>query len=95
MTWQDFETQFGLFYSSYSMPNVILPFLGGKFVDSVGTTISLALFSTFIIGGQVLFTLGLQANQLWLMLIGRIVYGFGGDNLMITQVSYYNYICSY
>jgi hypothetical protein len=26
---QDFETQFGLFYSSYSMPNVILPFLGG------------------------------------------------------------------
>jgi MFS family permease len=81
----NFEYLFGLLYSAYSVPNILLPFLGGTFVDRVGTSTALVLFSALILGGQVLFTLGVQADQLWLMLLGRAIYGLGGDNLTIAQ----------
>ncbi len=52
------QTYFGLLYSVYSFPNVILPFLGGFFVDFFGVRIMLIIFSSFILGGQALFALG-------------------------------------
>jgi MFS family permease len=81
----DFEYQFGLLYSSYSFPNLVLPFLGGTFVDKVGIPTALILFSVLILVGQAIFTVGVQANQLWIMLLGRAVYGAGGDSMIVAQ----------
>lgn len=74
----DYETMFSLLYTVYSIPNVILPFFGGYFVDKLGTRICLIAFTLFITCGQVVFAIGLQAKSWPLMFLGRVIYGFGG-----------------
>lgn len=77
----DFETYFSLLYTLYSVPNIILPFFGGYFVDVLGSRLCLIIFSCLISAGQILFAFGLSIKSWPLMFIGRIVYGFGGESL--------------
>jgi len=79
------ETNFQLLYSLYSFPNVILPFFGGVLVDRVGARTALLLFGSFITLGQCLLALGSASQSFTLMLVGRIVFGFGGESLTVAQ----------
>jgi len=45
------EIDFNLFYTIYSMPNILLPIFGGVIVDRFGSRLSLILFINFIIIG--------------------------------------------
>lgn len=80
----DFETLFSLLYTVYSVPNVILPFFGGYFVDSWGVRICLLIFACLITIGQTVFALGLSLKSWPLMLVGRVIFGFGGRSAYIT-----------
>jgi MFS family permease len=43
--------QYNLFYSVYSLPNIILPLFGGYFLDKIGIRLGLVLImSTITIG---------------------------------------------
>jgi MFS family permease len=44
---------FSLLYTVYSIPNVILPFFGGFFVDKFGARACLLVFTVCILVGQV------------------------------------------
>ena len=44
----NFDYDFQLLYSVYSLPNIALPLLGGVLVDRAGVRFSLLLFSTLI-----------------------------------------------
>ena len=79
------ETNFQLLYSLYSFPNVVLPFFGGVLVDRVGARTALLLFGSFITMGQCLLALGASSKSFTLMLVGRIVFGFGGESLTVAQ----------
>jgi len=79
------QTWYGLFYSVYSFPNVILPIFGGFFVDKFGVKLMLMLFAGFIVTGQLIFALGGSIKSVPLMLAGRVVFGFGGENLTVAQ----------
>jgi MFS family permease len=69
-------TQFTLFASLYSWPNVILCFFGGFLIDRVlGIKWGAAIFSCIVSLGQILFALGAYVDQVWLMYIGRFVFG--------------------
>lgn len=81
----DFETLFSLLYTVYSVPNIVLPFFGGYFVDSWGVRICLLIFACLITAGQVVFALGLSIKSWPVMLIGRVIYGFGGENLGVAN----------
>jgi hypothetical protein len=78
---EDFETLFSLLYTVYSIPNVILPFFGGYFVDRLGVRLCLIVFATLITLGQFIFAIGLSAKSWPIMFLGRVVYGLGGENL--------------
>jgi MFS family permease len=76
----DFETMFSLLYTVYSIPNVILPFFGGYFVDKLGVRLCLLVFASLITAGQLVFAFGLSIKSWPVMLIGRVLYGFGGES---------------
>lgn len=67
------------------MPNIILPFIGGLLVMNYGIRKTYFLFGFFILIGQMIFALGCQATNMNLMLIGRVLFGFGGECINICQ----------
>uniref|UniRef100_A0A8C9W5M0 Lysosomal dipeptide transporter MFSD1 n=1 Tax=Scleropages formosus TaxID=113540 RepID=A0A8C9W5M0_SCLFO len=63
-------------YAWYSWPNVVLCFLGGFLLDRL-----LFLF-------KVIFAAGALFNAFWLMILGRFVFGIGGESLAVAQNTY-------
>ena len=43
------------------------------------------VLSLLLIFGQATFTFGYQIRSMYTMLLGRIIFGFGGESLNITQ----------
>ena len=81
---KDFTTHFNLLYTCYSVPNIILPFFGGHFVDRWGSK-SCVLFAVLLLLGQLIFTVGVDERNWYIMLLGRTVYGLGGENLTVSS----------
>lgn len=83
------ESEFMSFYMWYSWPNVILCFFGGFLIDRVfGVRLGAIIFSCFVTVGQVIFSLGALFNLIWLMDLGRFVFGIGGESLAVAQNTY-------
>lgn len=67
---------FTAFYSWYSWPNVILSFVGGYLIDRVfGIRIGALVFGSMVFFGQLIFAFGAFNNHIWLMDIGRFIFG--------------------
>lgn len=80
----NFEFHFNLLYSVYSLPNVVLPFAGGYFVDRTGAAVCLTLFAAACGVGQTIFAFGLFYKQWKMMWLGRAVYGLGGESICVA-----------
>ncbi|KAJ3118756.1 hypothetical protein HDU96_009345 [Phlyctochytrium bullatum] len=80
-----FQWQINLLYSAYSLPNIFLPLVGGLFVDFLGPSRMLMVFSVLVCTGQALFAAGLAMKNFWLMVFGRLVFGLGGESLEVAQ----------
>lgn len=63
----------------------MLPLVGGLIVDKLGVRIGTFLFSFILIIGQGVFMAGCTLEWYWLMLVGRFVYGLGGECLCVSQ----------
>jgi MFS family permease len=78
-----------LLYSIYSWPNCILAFIGGFLLDKVtGVRKGAMLFCGLVALGQLIFALGCQWKLFWLTVVGRFVFGLGGENLTVAQNTY-------
>jgi len=81
--------QFANLYSWYSWPNVVLPVVGGFLMDRVlGIRFGTMVFAFIICIGQAIFSLGGFLDRLWVMEIGRFVFGIGGESLAVAQNTY-------
>lgn len=70
------ETEFTIFYSAYSYPNVILCFFGGFLLDTVfGIRLGAIIFAALICVGQVIFAGGALMDNYYVMVLGRFVFG--------------------
>jgi len=56
-------------YTVYSIPNIILPFFGGYFVDWFGARWMNVIFSSLITAGQLLFAVGDHMKSFPVMLV--------------------------
>jgi MFS family permease len=83
----DFEYIFNLMYSVYSLPNIILPLIGGIMIFKYGYRIMFLVFGFSILIGQLIFALGCSMKSIIIMLIGRTIFGFGGESINTTQFS--------
>jgi len=81
--------QFSSLYAWYCWPNAVLPIVGGFLMDRVlGIRFGTMVFAMFIVIGQLLFALGGFVDRLWVMEIGRFVFGIGGESLAVAQNTY-------
>ncbi|KAG1715047.1 Major facilitator superfamily domain-containing protein 1 [Nymphon striatum] len=82
-------TKYSLLYAVYSYPNMILCFFGGFLIDRVfGLRWGAIIFSGFILVGQIVFATGAYYNIFWLALVGRFIFGLGGECLAVAQNLY-------
>lgn len=73
------NTQFGLLYSVYSIPNVILPLLGGTLADALGLRMLSIICSLLVTAGTLLVALGFHvtpAHGFVVVVIGRSIFGY-------------------
>ena len=81
--------QFSNLYAWYCWPNGVLPIVGGFLMDRVlGIRFGTMVFALFIVIGQIIFALGGFFDALWIMEIGRFVFGIGGESLAVAQNTY-------
>lgn len=86
-------TQFGMLYSIYALPNVILVIFGGKLVDVWGVHMVGLLTTALITIGAVLVALAPSLGVLGfkgrfaVMLIGRFIFGAGAESSYVVQNS--------
>ncbi len=88
----------GLLYSIYSLPNIIMVFLGGMVFDKIGSRKAAILFTMIMFIGtaivatapgiqiQLPFLSAFVTNKtlLW-MLAGRFLFGIGSESLIVAQ----------
>lgn len=83
-----FELYFNLLYSVYSIPNILLPFLGGHLVDTVGMRACIVVYSLLVLTGQIITALGITVHSMAIMLLGRLIFGLGGECLVVGQSAF-------
>ncbi|KAH7032246.1 major facilitator superfamily domain-containing protein [Linnemannia elongata] len=84
MTDDQFAYFLNLLYTTYSIPNVILPWLGGYAADRFGHNKLLIVLSIFVVLGQLVVCLGLERRNIGIMIIGRVVFG-AAESLAVAQ----------
>lgn len=68
-------------YTAYSAPNTILPIFSGALVGKFGEKWLLYATVACIVVGQLIFTLGVDFRYVWAIVLGRTIFGFGGETL--------------
>ncbi|KAJ0181914.1 hypothetical protein K1T71_002636 [Dendrolimus kikuchii] len=82
-------SQFALLYSIYSWPNVVLCFIGGYLIDRYfGVRLGTVIYMTIVFIGAVVFALGAYVNAFWVMILGRFIFGIGGESLQVAVNNY-------
>lgn len=79
------STHFSLLYTVYSIPNMVLPILGGVFLDRIGMRQGLILFTSILTVGQLVFTMGGYQSNFDMMIAGRVIFGIGGESMCVAQ----------
>ena len=81
----EFEYHLNLLYTIYSAPNIVLPFVVGRALDRYGSRSFLIGLSLLMCVGQAVFAMGV-GSRMWIwMLIGRLIFGLGGESLAVAQ----------
>jgi MFS family permease len=84
----DFETLYSLLYTIPAIPNIILPFFGGYFVDTLGAPKCMIVFISLIASGHAIFAFGLSIKSWTVMFIGRAIFGIGETSNSICTSTY-------
>ena len=80
-----FQFQLTAMYSIYSVPNIILPLFIGGLLDKYGTSKLLIILSGLVSLGQCIFCIGVEQKCFSVILVGRLVFGLGGESLTVAQ----------
>ncbi|KAF9439310.1 hypothetical protein BGZ76_003840 [Entomortierella beljakovae] len=79
------NTQFSLLQSSLTLFPTIIPLVGGLLVERYGTGPSSIVFTSIIILGQTIITIGCWTNSVKIMIIGFILFGLGAAPITLIQ----------
>ncbi|OQR94528.1 Major Facilitator Superfamily (MFS) [Thraustotheca clavata] len=75
------NTVYGAFNSAVSIPNMIIPFFGGRILDCKGH-LTILYFLLLMCAGQALFAYAMELRCLWLAMAGRIIFGLGEGSVV-------------
>lgn len=78
------NSRFGLLFSFYSLPNLLfLVVIAGFVLDRIGVRKAGTFYAFLILLGSLITSLG-AGKSFWMMLIGRIVFGFGSEAALLV-----------
>lgn len=69
--------------SVYALPNAVIPLLSGPFFSKYGRWSGVIAIATLIFTGICVTGLGVYSGTFWLMVVGRLVYGLGGESIYV------------
>lgn len=78
------EAKIGALYTSYSLPNILMPYICVKLFKSTNKN-QLLYLGIIAIVGQMFFNLGIFLKSLTVMLVGRILFGIGCESYSAIQ----------
>lgn len=78
------QSEIGTMYSMYSWAAILTLLAGGLLIDKVGTRKASLLFSVLVTVGAGLVA---WAPNLWILYIGRFIFGAGGESLTVCQAA--------
>ncbi|EQC25821.1 hypothetical protein SDRG_16336 [Saprolegnia diclina VS20] len=76
------NTIYGAFNSAVSVPNMIIPFVGGHLLDCKGH-VTILYFLILMCCGQALFAYAMELHSIWLAMAGRIIFGLGEGSVVV------------
>ena len=86
--WLKVETvQISLLYSIYSLPNIIFSPVTGYVIEKLGCNKSAVLYTALVFFGQLIIYYGIENRSYFYVILGRGIYGIGGEGLTILQLT--------
>jgi MFS family permease len=82
---ESFEYFYSMMYSVYSLPNIVLPIVGGLLIFRFGNRIIYIYAALCIMIGQFIFVIGITKKDVFWTLFGRVIFGLGGETINTTQ----------
>lgn len=79
-----FAYNFNLLYSVYSLPNIVIPIVFGALITRWGLKSVYVLLVACVFIGQVVVVAGVRMNSMSLMLLGRVIFGLGGESINVA-----------
>jgi MFS family permease len=85
------ETHVGLLFCGYSLPNIVMPLLGGLINDHLGVRAASCLFSFVVVVGSAVCWLAVSVEavdadqRFGVMMLGMAVFGVGSESLYVAQ----------
>ncbi|KII70927.1 Major facilitator superfamily domain-containing protein 1 [Thelohanellus kitauei] len=70
------EVQYNAISSFYSIPNIFLLIIMGFAVDKLGHQLFTVIFTVCCLCGQTLICLGIRQNMYYLLMSGRLMFGY-------------------
>ena len=81
--------EFTLIFSIYSLPNIFVGFIGGFLIDRVfGIRLGTIIFCSIVTVGQIIFATGAFLNNIWILYLGRFIFGLGGGTTAVAGSTY-------
>ena len=74
-----------MLYAVYSFPNIILPLMSGILLENFGVRTIIFITSILVTLGQAIFAFGVSIRSFPIALLGRGVFGCGGESLEMGQ----------
>lgn len=87
---QEFGTsqeQLNLLYSVYSVSNIFLSLITSWIINLIGLGVFNILFNSLVFFGTVVVFLGVFVKRYWVILLGRLIFGFGGELSIVAAIS--------
>lgn len=75
--------KYSALFMGYSISNTIVPLLSGPFFGRFGKWAGVTVIAVTITIGIFIVWFGMLANNFWLVLFGRTVYGLGGESVFV------------
>ena len=76
-----------LLYAIYSLPNLIFTPITGYLIEKLGCAKSAVLYTFLVLIGQIVIFYGVEMGNYWWVLLGRGIFGIGGEGITILQLT--------
>lgn len=75
------DTQIGMMYAIYSIPNIFMVLLGGIIIDRIGTKKAALIFTFIVMVGAAITCI---KGDFYLMAAGRLIFGLGAESMIVA-----------